>query len=265
MLLSAIRCVSCFQLIAWFQVDSVPLQEFKSLGASLHVISYDDERTIVEALQGVDILVSTVAWTVLVSAQVPLIKAAKAAGVKLFFPSDYGSLFDNEPNPSPIIRDLKTVLRVMKETGLPYTYVHNGGFPEYCFIPQLGYNFSQKKVTVWGDGNKKSTWTTVYSLADWIVNVLKTFPIDQLQNKHLRIEGFAVTTNKVIKLWEQKHNAKLEVEYRPMEDLDNRLKADEDDFAAALLQEWSSGRGEIGGRDNGMYPEWKPDTIESVL
>lgn len=59
--------------------------------------------------------------------------------------------------------------------------------------------------------------------------------------------------------------AKLEVEYRPLKELDDRVKADVNDLLAVLLQEWSSGRGEIGGKDNGLYPGWKPEPIESVL
>jgi uncharacterized protein YbjT (DUF2867 family) len=74
------------------QIESASLQDFKSKGASLHAISYEDEDSLVKALQGVDVLVSTVGGSALLSAQIPLIKAAKAVGVKLFFPSGYGSV-----------------------------------------------------------------------------------------------------------------------------------------------------------------------------
>ncbi|KAJ1301050.1 hypothetical protein OPQ81_003469 [Rhizoctonia solani] len=246
-------------------IDSAPLQEFKSKGASLHAVSYEDEESIKKALEGVDVLISAVAGAGLVSAQVPLIKAAKAAGVKLFFPSEYGCVFEDPSNPSPVIQAKKTVIKAAKEEGLPFAALSNGGFPEYCFIPPLGYNFADRKVTVWGDGDAKATWTTVHSVADWLANVLKTVPISQLENKHLRIQGNVATAKEVIKLWEQKHNAKLEVEYHSVTELDDRVNANAQDFLAILLQEWSSGRGEIGGKDNELYPQWKPDSIESIL
>ncbi|KAH7337681.1 hypothetical protein B0J17DRAFT_718430 [Rhizoctonia solani] len=41
-------------------IESAPLQEFKSHGASLRGISYDDEASIFRALRDVDIIVSTV-------------------------------------------------------------------------------------------------------------------------------------------------------------------------------------------------------------
>ena len=50
-----------------------------------------------------------------------------------------------------------------------------------------------------------------------------------------------------------------------MKELDDRVSASGEDFLAILLQEWSSGRGEIGGKDNELYPGWKPDPIESIL
>ncbi|CAE6436156.1 unnamed protein product [Rhizoctonia solani] len=246
-------------------INSAPLQEFKSQGASLHAVSYDDEASLFKALEGVDVLVSTVAGAALVSAQVPLIKAAKAAGVKLFLPSEYGSVFEDESNPSPVIQSKKKVIKAAQDAGLPFAALSNGGFPEYCFIPPLGYNFAAKKATIWGDGNAKSTWTTVHSVADWVANVLKTVPISQLENKHLRIQGNSASANEVVALWEKKHNDKLEVEYHPLKELDDRVSASGEDFLAILLQEWSSGRGDIGGKDNGLYPNWKPDTIESVL
>jgi hypothetical protein len=95
-----------------------------------------------------------------------------------------------EPNPSPVIQAKKTVLKTAKDTGLPFTALSTGGFPEYCFIPYapvpiplvivcsvlliandvlcspIGYNFAEKKVTVWGDGNAKASWTTIRSVAE---------------------------------------------------------------------------------------------------
>ncbi|KAG8759841.1 hypothetical protein FRC12_009682 [Ceratobasidium sp. 428] len=269
-------------------IDSAPLQDFKKRGASLHAISYEDEASIIKALEEVDTVVATVAATALVSAQVPLIKAAKKAGVKLYFPSEYGSVgriqldlnvampltcvlkyfreFEDDSSPSPIIQAKKTVLKTAKEVGLPVAVVSNGGFPECCFIPPIGYAFAQKKATIWGDGNAKHSWTTVRDVAQWVANVLETVPIEQLQDKHFRIQGDLASSNEVVRLWEKKHNDKLQVEYRPVEELEYRIKANKNDFLAILLKEWSAGRGQLKAPlSNDLYPGWKPSSIESVL
>jgi hypothetical protein len=45
---------------------------------------------------------------------------------------------------------------------------------------------------------------------------------------------------------------KLQVNHRPLKELEDRLNIDKNDFLATLVQEWSSGRGEIGGRNNSL-------------
>lgn len=55
------------------------------------------------------------------------------------------------------------------------------------------------------------------------------------------------------------------MEYRPTKELDDRVEADSNDFFAVLLQEWSSGLGELKGLDNELYPDWKPEPIEVIL
>ncbi|GAB1520370.1 hypothetical protein RhiTH_003445 [Rhizoctonia solani] len=232
-------------------IESALLQELKSKGASLHVVSYDKEPSLVDALRGVDVLVSAVGLSAVLAAQLPLIKAAKP--------------FEGSTIPSSMIQSEKKVIKAAQDAGLPYTALHNGGFPEYCLSPPFGWNFVERKVTVWGDGNARSTWTTAHSVADWLANVLRTVPLSELENKYLLIQGNVATTNEIIKMWEQKHNTKLEVEYRPAKELDDRVDANAEDIFAVLLQDWASGRGEIGGRDNGLYAAWKPDTIESIL
>ncbi|KAG9127631.1 hypothetical protein FRC07_011375 [Ceratobasidium sp. 392] len=247
-------------------IDSAPLQDFKKRGATLHVISYEDDASIHKALEGVDTLISTVPMSALVSTQVPLIKASKKAGVKLYFPSEYGSEFNDDNSPSPIVQEKKTVLRTAKEVGLPIAVVSTGGFPEYCLIPPLGYTFPEKKVTIWGDGNAKNSWTTVRSVGQWIANVLKTVSIEQLQDKHFRIQGDLVSPNEIVGLWEKKHNDKLQVDYRPVKELEDRIEADKNDTLAVLIAEWSSGRGELTAPlSNDLYPGWKPDSVESIL
>ncbi|QRW25829.1 NmrA-like family domain-containing protein 1 [Rhizoctonia solani] len=211
-------------------IESALLQELKSKGASLHVVSYNKEPSLVDALRGADVLVSAVGLLAVIAAQLPLIKAAKVAGVKLL------------NHPSSMIQSEKKVIKAAQDAGLPYTALHNGGFPEYCLSPPFGWNFPKKKVTVWGDGNARSTWTTAHSVADWLANVLRTVPLSELENKYLLIQGNVATTNEIIKMWEQKHNTKLEVEYRPAKELDDRVDANAEDIFAVLLQDWASGR-----------------------
>ncbi|KAG8716077.1 hypothetical protein FRC11_009702 [Ceratobasidium sp. 423] len=251
-------------LVRTQSIETVPYQEYKKRGAELYAISYDDEASLVKALEGTDVLISAVAAEGLTSAQVPLIKASKKAGVQVFFPSEYGGQFP-DAIPSPVLQAKKDILQTAREHGLPVASLNNGGFPEYIFIPPLGFSFADKKVTIWGEGNTKITWTTVRSVADWLANVLKSVPISQLQNKELQIQGSAHTLNEVVKLWEQKHNDKLQVEYRPLKEVEDRIAADSNDFLAVLIKGFDAGYAYFDRNDNKLYPGWNPDPVENVL
>ncbi|KEP48729.1 isoflavone reductase-like protein [Rhizoctonia solani 123E] len=243
-------------------IDTEVYQEYKKRGATLHAISYDDDDGLVEALDGTDVLVSAVGAAGLVSAQIPLVKASKRAGVKVFFPSEYGGKFPDTPSPLSAKSD---VVKAAREQGLPVATLSNGGFPEYMIIPPLGFSLAEKKVTIWGEGNTKVTWTTVRSVADWLANVLASVPTSELQDKELLIQGNVYTLNELTKLWEQKHNDKLQVEHRPLKEIEDRLAANPKDFMAILTHALDAGYIHFDRNDNALYPGWKPDTVESIL
>ncbi|KAF8596576.1 NAD(P)-binding protein [Ceratobasidium sp. AG-I] len=244
-------------------LESTPFQEFKERGASLHTISYDDEASLVKALQGVHVLISTISGSGTVTSQVPLAKAAKIAGVQTFFPSEYGFIYEGDSHLSPLLNGKKVVLKAAKDIGLPTTIIHNGVFPKYGLVPLFGFNLTERKVIIWGDGNAKNAWTSVRSIGDWIAGVLKTIPVTQLQDKTFAIHSEFLSNNEVVKLWEKKHNAKLDVEYRPLKELEDRLEADANDLIAAILLQWAVGHKDLPF-SNGLYPDWKPELVAEL-
>ncbi|QRV93614.1 NmrA-like family domain-containing protein 1 [Ceratobasidium sp. AG-Ba] len=244
--------------------NSEKLQTFKARGATLHSVSYDDETSLVGALKGVDVLLSTVGGNALLSAQIPLIRAAKAAGVATFLPSEFGGRFENIESSSPLIQAKQQVVQAAKDAGLPFTVLATGPFPEACLIPLFGYDFTNKKITIWGNPDVKITFTTTGSIADWLAHVLKHVPISQLQNRYLNIQGDFASANDIIKHWERKHQAKLDVEHRSLEEVEQRMK-NPNDVIALFLTAWYSGQVQLKPLDNDLYPDWKPASVESVL
>jgi uncharacterized protein YbjT (DUF2867 family) len=67
-------------------MDSPAAKELSSLGAIIAEVDYEKPATLVKALEGVDVVISTLAVSGF-NAQVPLAEAAKKAGVQLFVPS----------------------------------------------------------------------------------------------------------------------------------------------------------------------------------
>ena len=62
-------------------------------GAEVHKVDYDRPATILAALEGVDVLVSTIGYYGL-PAQDALANLAKTSGVRLFVPSEFGARSD---------------------------------------------------------------------------------------------------------------------------------------------------------------------------
>lgn len=103
-----------------------------SRGGELTIVDYSDESTILTAFKGVEVVVTAVAFTAL-EKQKDLVKAAKAAGVKLFVPTEYSIPADHTTTG---IWSTKTHLNTwFKEFGFPYVRVFCGMWPEYVFVP----------------------------------------------------------------------------------------------------------------------------------
>ena len=68
------------------QIDSPAAVELAALGATITEVDYASPASLAKALEGVDVVISTLAGAGF-GAQVPLADAAKAAGVQLFLPS----------------------------------------------------------------------------------------------------------------------------------------------------------------------------------
>ena len=68
------------------------VSELKSRGVEIRLLDLENGQAEdrVKALQGVDTVITTIAWTQLQS-QKPLIDAAKEAGVRRFIPCDWGT------------------------------------------------------------------------------------------------------------------------------------------------------------------------------
>lgn len=65
-----------------------------------------------------------------------LAEAAKAAGVKLFVPPEYGSVSTNaeDPETEAFFRERKRVHQMLKMIDLPYALFFTGPWTDYCLV-----------------------------------------------------------------------------------------------------------------------------------
>jgi hypothetical protein len=66
---------------------------------------------------------------------IDLAKAAKAAGVKLFLPSEFGTPGTTGPPGDNVFSQKLRIREVLKEIGLPYALIFTGPWPDFCLSP----------------------------------------------------------------------------------------------------------------------------------
>ncbi|CAN1174910.1 Bifunctional pinoresinol-lariciresinol reductase 2 [Linum perenne] len=143
------------------------LLSFKKGGAHLVTGSFNDQRSLVDAVKLVDVVICAVSGVHIRSHQIllqlKLVEAIKEAGnVKRFLPSEFGTdpaRMENAMEPGRITFDDKMVVRkAIEEAGIPFTYISANCFAGYFLggLCQPGFIIpSHEHVTLLGDGNQK--------------------------------------------------------------------------------------------------------------
>ncbi|RUS13554.1 hypothetical protein BC937DRAFT_95139, partial [Endogone sp. FLAS-F59071] len=142
----------------------------------IRAAKYDDPKSLTEALQGVDIVVSALSWQGL-PAQFPLIEAAKNAGKIQAHDALYAS-------------------------GLNYTIVNTGGFYQHWVtrLGNLGMGEVGPVVIVYGEGKQPANFVDIADVASYVARAV----VDpRLENKKLWTDNKVATQLEIIEIWEK--------------------------------------------------------------
>ncbi|KIY71715.1 NAD(P)-binding protein [Cylindrobasidium torrendii FP15055 ss-10] len=169
-------------------------------GVSSAATAYDDEASVAKIFKehAVEIILSTLSEfgeTQLVAA-----RAGKAAGVKLFVPSEFG-IATNGNKQSLFASKDKISETISKEIGIPTVRVFNGVFLEY--IPWfVGSTAHPNKVAILkdGKGETKFSTTSIGDISAFLAHILVTLPYAELENIIVRLEGQGLTLQDVAKI-----------------------------------------------------------------
>lgn len=110
------------------------MDEYKASGAKIAVVDYGSAESLKNAVTGADVVISTLTIQAL-QAQNLLAEQAKAAGVKLFVPSEFGDVTTDIENAEGIFLIKQSVHRKCKDLDLPYALFFTGPGSDYVFIP----------------------------------------------------------------------------------------------------------------------------------
>jgi NmrA-like family len=168
-------------------------------------VDYDSLDSLTAALKGQDALVSTLA-TLAIGAQIRLIDAAIAAGVKRFIPSEFGS---NNPlaRRMPVFADKVKIqdylVQKVQERG-------NEGFSHTCIYNSVFFDWGLKIGFLLGKerydgGERKFSTTRLETIGKAVAGVLKH--AEETKNKDIFVHEAVVTQNQLAALSGKKWEA----------------------------------------------------------
>jgi len=189
--------------------NSRNLDEYKNAGADITVVDYGSAESLKDAITGADVVISTLNHhPAALQVQHLLAEQARAAGVKLFVPSEFGGATDRE-NPEGVFAIKESVHHKLKELDLPYALFFTGPHSDYVFVPYvprlvlvcrasrvltrgirlLGLDLNSGNVTIGLDGNAVNSFTTQRDIGRFVAYVLTNLPRSKLEWRIFRIEA----------------------------------------------------------------------------
>lgn len=112
--------------------QEIKTPEWEAKGAEFAVVDYDSTTSLTSTFANIDVVISTLSRPALAK-QGDIAKAAKAASVKLFVPSEFGLDSRNVSEGIHLVK--KQVHDKLKEINLPYSLFVTGRFTDIIFIP----------------------------------------------------------------------------------------------------------------------------------
>jgi NmrA-like family len=179
-------------------------------GVSIAKVNYQDQASLVDALQGHDALIITMSVMAPSDSQTQLIDAAATAGVPWVMPNEYSS----DPTQKEMQRDIQlglaheklrayvAVKDGMSTLGLACSFWYEHSLCSFPFA--YGFDVENKAVTFYDDGNTKistSTWPQCGLAVARLLSLPilpeddgdKSLTLDQFRDKHAYISSFFVS------------------------------------------------------------------------
>ncbi|TFK48166.1 NAD-binding protein [Heliocybe sulcata] len=236
-------------------------------GAQIVTVDYSSPSSLASALEGTDVVVSTVTDEGVDGPQNALAEAAKQVGVKLFIPSEFGN--PTEGNTEGIWGVKNRLHRKLEEFGLPYALFYTGTFADWFFQPFFGWDFANGKVFIRGRGDAPVSFTHRRDIGRFVAYVVTQLPREQVEWKTFRIEGDRKSWNEIVEAYRTKTGKSLQITRQPRSELQAAVQKNPDDLVSVLSLEWDEGHGVVGNVEelsNKRFPKFNPTkVIDAIL
>ncbi|TPX45041.1 hypothetical protein SeMB42_g00974 [Synchytrium endobioticum] len=218
-----------------------------------------DVTALISKLEGVDAVVSTLAIPAGVGAQTAAIKAAAAAGVKRFIPSEFG--IDHYYNRTdPEFQPKKDALDLIKSLGLEYTVIVVGLFIEAGFDPSISFDVPNGVARIVQFIDSPVSYTSLKDTGRVVAGTLRS---KDAANRLVSVASESLSDREVIDILEKVTGTRYMVMQRKLEEVYDELEK-KPNFG--LLLAFLKGRGTIY-HDNefSKYVKEKPYTVKEFL
>lgn len=174
-----------------------------SFGDSVAVrpVDLSSVDSVTAAFEGQDAVVSTVGTPGL-QAQEILVKAAVAAGVKRFLPSDFGcDLANPKAAALPVFKYKLNIHKVLREAAaakpdFTYTLVCNNAFLDWGLEKNFLLNWKDSKPKLFDGGNKLFSATSLDSVGQAVVGIL-SHP-EETKNRFVYVKDIDISQNQLL-------------------------------------------------------------------
>ncbi|KAJ7586738.1 hypothetical protein C8J56DRAFT_1085336 [Mycena floridula] len=162
-------------------------------GAQVFKVDYDDVASVTSIFKdhAVDVVISTLSPLGGLPLQYPIAEAAKAAGVKLFAPSEFGPVTEGAiGDPEKSFQVYKfNFAQHLKAIGLPSARFYTGCF--FSYVPWFTDLTVNGKVNILNrhSGTQPISWTANEDIGGFVAHVLTTLPAKDIEFKEFRIQG----------------------------------------------------------------------------
>ncbi|KAK4556530.1 hypothetical protein LTR86_006101 [Recurvomyces mirabilis] len=207
-------------------------QALKKQGAELRVIDlHGSHSDLVEALYGIEILISAVDARSQLD-QLPLVAAAKEAGIKRFLPCAFVTAMS--AGGLHLLRDQKEVVyNAIKVAKLPFTIVDVGWWYQLAHpeLPsgKIDYAIMLKGQNLPGDGNVPNAVTDLYDIGKYVAKIIVD---DRTLNKSVLVYNDLLSPNQIVDIMEKLSGETIPRNYDSLETYQSRISANSATFAA---------------------------------
>ena len=230
--------------------DQAAVQRLQALGVETVVGDVRDRPSLDAACRGVRTVVSTVTTTrsrqpgdsieaTDEAGQLNLVDAARAAGVGHFVYISYSGNLDDS---GPLTHAKRAVEQRIRESGMSYTILRPSYFMEVWLSPHLGFDFNNRKATVYGAGKQRISFISLGDVAEFAVRVVRS---RDAGSSTIELGGpNAVSPLEAVRIFEEVAGAPFDVQHVPENTLQTQFAAAPDSLQksfAGLMLDYASG------------------------